>query len=242
MGNLWSCEDEDADPPKVVARADYDASLKKHLQKHSTPAMMTFCATRFLVRAHAAHQHVEERKARPGGCTSFLPKRVSATQLEAEQSELLRNMSREQRIGEGKKLLQLRCEQIKVRQVEMADDGNCQFRALAHELYGDQEHHRLVRSAVMQHMKANSTDFAVFVGDDNDWNTYLSKMGMNGCWGDELTLRAASDAYSCVVHIVSSEHENWLLHYGADGAPAGARECFLTYVSPIHYNVVAMIE
>ena len=52
-----------------------------------------------------------------------------------------------------------------------------------------------------------------------------------------------------VVHVVTTEHENWLLHYSpdslamADGRPPpGTRECFLAYVSPIHYNVIEPLD
>ena len=71
------------------------------------------------------------------------------------------------------------------------------------------------------------------------------------CKRDELTLRAACDCFGCVAHVVTTEHENWLLNYcpssldetdvSTGGAPPeGVRELFLTYVSPIHYNVIAL--
>ena len=51
--------------------------------------------------------------------------------------------------------------------------------------------------------------------------------------------------------MVTTEHENWLLNYcpssldetdvsTGGGPPEGVRELFLTYVSPIHYNVIAL--
>ena len=60
------------------------------------------------------------------------------------------------------------------------------------------------------------------------------------CWGDELTLSAAAEALQCEVHVVTTEQENWLLHYGAEEAAERSprRQCFLTYVSPIHYNAL----
>ena len=78
-------------------------------------------------------------------------------------------------------------------------------------------------------------------------------MAQPRCWGDELTLRAAAEAYGVTVHVVTTEKEHWLLHYNDDDAPppgpapdgaaasaaaAARREAFLAYVSPIHYNVV----
>ena len=72
-------------------------------------------------------------------------------------------------------------------------------------------------------------------------------------WGDELTLRAACDCFGCVTHVVTTEHENWLLTYcpsSLEGTEVGSgavthdgvRELFLTYVSPIHYNVIALLN
>jgi hypothetical protein len=66
-----------------------------------------------------------------------------------------------------------------------------------------------------------------------------------------LLLGVCGQAFGVVVHCVTTERENWLLHYQADDAGgegvggAGAklqakRSCFLAYVSPIHYNVVAV--
>ena len=55
----------------------------------------------------------------------------------------------------------------------MADDGNCQFRALAHELYGDQERHALVRERVVTHLRENADSYSFFVGDLPEWEEYL---------------------------------------------------------------------
>ena len=65
-------------------------------------------------------------------------------------------------------------------------------------------------------------------------------MCQDRCWGDELTLSAAAEALQCEVHVVTTEQENWLLHYGAEEAAERGlrRQCFLTYVSPIHYNAL----
>mmetsp|Transcript_60654 Transcript_60654/g.106263 ORF Transcript_60654/g.106263 Transcript_60654/m.106263 type:complete len:86 (-) Transcript_60654:62-319(-) len=66
-------------------------------------------------------------------------------------------------------------------------------------------------------------------------------MAMLRTWGDELTLRAAVDVFGVVVHCVTTDKENWLLHYEGDaGVGANKRTCFLAYVSPIHYNVVSV--
>jgi hypothetical protein len=143
-------------------------------------------------------------------------------------------------LRDGIVLLSKRCDAIGACVVEMDDDGNCQFRALAHELYGDQAHHGHVRRRVIARLRAREPEYRPYVGDGVKWLMYLERMARSCCWGDEVTLRAAAEAYSCVVHVLTSEAENWLLHYGAEQASEHSRECFLSYVSPIHYNVVAL--
>ena len=32
-------------------------------------------------------------------------------------------------------------------------------------------------------------------------------------WGDELTLRAASDCFGCTIHVITSHEANWYLRY-----------------------------
>ena len=62
-------------------------------------------------------------------------------------------------------------------------------------------------------------------------------MSRGGTWGDELTLRAACDLYGAVIRCITSEQENWYISYRPQVSKV-ARELFLAYISPIHYNTV----
>ena len=44
-------------------------------------------------------------------------------------------------------------------------------------------------------------------------------------WGDELTLRAASDCFGVTIHVLTSHEANWYLRYAPadDKAKAGAK-------------------
>ena len=64
---------------------------------------------------------------------------------------------------------------------------------------------------MVAHLRSRAAEFAFYVGDDGEWAEYLSKMSVTRTWGDELTLRAANEAYGCAVHVVTTEPENWLL-------------------------------
>ena len=141
---------------------------------------------------------------------------------------------------EGAALLETRLASLRLRTVRMGDDGNCQFRALAHGLFGDQEDHQRVRDTCVEHMRRRRGEYEVFFGDAFD--EYASSMASARTWGDELTLRACSDAFQCVIHVVQSTAENWYLVYEPQTEEGDGRESrrrkrlFLTYVSPVHYN------
>jgi len=94
--------------------------------------------------------------------------------------------------------------------VEMEGDGNCQFRAIADQLFGSQSHHAFVRSLAVGHMKTVAADFfSIYFESEAEFNAYLKDMGRSRTWGDELTLRACVEAFGCVAHVITSEAANW---------------------------------
>ena len=122
--------------------------------------------------------------------------------------------------------------------VEMRDDGNCQFRALSTECFGGQGWHLHLRAAVMDYIDGHADDFSFYFESEDAFRDYVRKMRMGRTWGDELTLRAAADLLRVRILVVTSEEENYLLHYDPSEGGAGGRTLFITYVSPIHYNTL----
>jgi len=232
--------------PEVLERKAYDSFMNAHLLRHETPATQRVklqAASKFLARAHAAKEVVSHRRRASDSQSAGAYIQKPATQyssMEREAEALRVDMSREDAIADGLALMASRMDFLGLRTVHMEDDGNCQFRALSHELYGTQDLHAEVRAQVVGFLDARSEEFSFFVGDDAEWARYLASMRALRTWGDELTLRAASMAYGVAIHVVTTDRENWLLHYGDSAvAAAGARCLYLAYVSPIHYNVVS---
>lgn len=167
---------------------------------------------------------------------------ISPSETERQMHRDLSRLSREEAIVEGRELLRQRLVFLHFRQLEMEDDGNCQFRALSQELYGSQRYHQSVRSRVLQHLRRHEADYGAFF-EGGEFQKYISNMTKSGTWGDELTIRAAAEAFGVRVHLVTSTESNWYLVYEAGpGVPLhgeARREVFLTYIAPIHYNVAA---
>lgn len=69
---------------------------------------------------------------------------------------------------------------------QIGGDGNCLFRAIAHQAYGDEELHDLVRSKCMTYIKAERKYFKNYVADSFD--LYIEQKSKNGVWGDDLEI------------------------------------------------------
>jgi len=112
----------------------------------------------------------------------------------------------------------------------IAGDGNCQFRAIADQMFGNQDNHGQVRQAVISEMENNRgrymtelqalrvADQAAYemgnggwshAGMDQEemWNAYIAEL-RNGPvpntwfgWGDDITLRAAANHYRVQIQV-----------------------------------------
>lgn len=71
-------------------------------------------------------------------------------------------------------------------------DGNCLFRAVAHQVYGNEELHSLVRDLCMTYMEADSAFFSQFVeGGQEAFAQYVAAKRTSGCWGDDPEIQVS---------------------------------------------------
>ncbi len=177
----------------------------------------------------------------------------------ADAHSMQTKQTREEKIRDGVILLRERIQNYKLHMDVMADDGNCQFRSIAYQLYGDQDGwHLKVREQIVSYMHKHASEFSFLFEDEKEFNRYLGSMARNGAWGDEICLKAASNCFNCVIHILTSEKEHYYICYKPDEtstsspSPSSSQpsspikkkdqqqqqplEIFLAYISPIHYN------
>ena len=80
----------------------------------------------------------------------------------------------------------------------MFEDGNCLYRAVAHQIYGDQEQFRKVRRKTVEHVIAHKSYFSEF---ETDIDSRLSEQLMNCSWGGHLEVTAISELYNVVTMV-----------------------------------------
>jgi hypothetical protein len=71
-------------------------------------------------------------------------------------------------------------------QRKIARDGNCLFRAIAHQLFGDENLHTIVRTSIVLFLRLNSDIFKQSISCG--WEAYLEKMSKPSEWGGKATL------------------------------------------------------
>ena len=122
-----------------------------------------------------------------------------------------------------------------LKEKKVRGDGNCQFRALADQLFGDQERHAECRAVVMNQLRAESEHYAVFVPED--WGAYVSEMSRDSAWGDHITLQAAADAYGVGMCVISSYKDNFVIEI-SPRVRRSERILWISFWAEVHYNSI----
>ena len=95
--------------------------------------------------------------------------------------------------------------------ISCSGDGNCLFRAISHQIYGDEVHHLLVRRKCVEYMSHNMEHFSAACqalrGANGDFQAYLSVMAKDAreggelAWGDHPEISACAEIYKRQIEI-----------------------------------------
>ena len=100
-------------------------------------------------------------------------------------------------------LLEFRLAQHGLRILDVGGAGDCFFRVVSHQLYGEPSYHMNVRSTGVQYMRNNPERF-IESSTEHSWLRYLANMSHQGTWADALVIQAVADALNLTIHIVES--------------------------------------
>lgn len=118
-------------------------------------------------------------------------------------------------------------------ELQIEGDGNCQFRALADQLFRSPDYHKHVRKQVVKQLKHHRKLYESYV--PMKYRSYLRKMKKAGEWGDHVTLQAAADRFEAKICLVTSFRDTCYIEIlPKDENPT--REVWLSFWSEVHYN------
>lgn len=78
-------------------------------------------------------------------------------------------------------------------------DGNCLFRSISDQLYGDEKYHEQIRKVCMDYIALERTFFSDYVVEDID--QYIETKRKDGEWGDDVEVQALSEIYARPIEI-----------------------------------------
>jgi len=118
----------------------------------------------------------------------------------------------------------------------MVDDGSCLFRAVADQLYGDQEMHGSVRNHCMDYIAQNSDYFSQYLTEDI--HEYVARKRYLGVHGNHLEIQALSEMYNRPIHIYCYSAEPINIFQGMFKTETINAPMRLCYHRLCHYNSI----
>ena len=90
----------------------------------------------------------------------------------------------------------------------MGSDGNCMFRAVSDQIYGNEDYHNIIREKCMDYLLIEREFFSQFVeGGDKEFDNYINMKRKDGVWGDDVELQAISELYNRPIEIYSGSNK-----------------------------------
>ncbi|KAK9127850.1 hypothetical protein Syun_016647 [Stephania yunnanensis] len=114
----------------------------------------------------------------------------------------------------------------------MLEDGNCLFRAVADQVYGDSEAYDLARQMCIDYMERERDHFSQFVTEG--FTSYCKRKRRDKVYGNNVEIQALSEMYNRPIHIYSYSTEPINIfhgNYNTDTPPVR-----LSYHHGNHYN------
>lgn len=178
-------------------------------------------------------------------CFSWLSKLMSPAPRREVESDLERALresatlteAQELSAAEGRARLQSVMDKYNMKARPVLADGNCQFRALSRQLYGDEDQHGHIRARMVEQLKSTPDRYGDFVHEP--FGEYVNRMSRNGEWGDNVTLQATSDMLGVDIHVLTDQPgaDHIELH-ATDECTASGHPLWLSFLSEVHYDAV----
>ncbi|KAH7461402.1 hypothetical protein PRNP1_001567 [Phytophthora ramorum] len=124
---------------------------------------------------------------------------------------------------------------------EVEADGNCLFRALGDQLYGDQHRHEDIREKIVTYLEQHRDDFEPFMEDEEKFETYCERMREDGTWGGNQELYAAARLFQVYVVVHQDQPSARIMVIECDRLKP-TRFAHVAYHGEDHYDSVRALR
>ncbi|MBA0650595.1 hypothetical protein Goklo_017994 [Gossypium klotzschianum] len=114
----------------------------------------------------------------------------------------------------------------------MLEDGNCLFRAVADQVYGDSEVYDLIRQMCIDYMERERDHFSQFITEG--FTSYCKRKRRDKVYGNNVEIQALSEMYNRPIHIYSYSIEPINIFHGSYNTDTPPIR--LSYHHGNHYN------
>ncbi|XP_076934557.1 OVARIAN TUMOR DOMAIN-containing deubiquitinating enzyme 6-like [Bidens hawaiensis] len=114
----------------------------------------------------------------------------------------------------------------------MNEDGNCLFRAVADQVYGDSEAYDLARQMCIDYMERERDHFSQFITEG--FTSYCKRKRRDKVYGNNVEIQALSEMYNRPIHIYSYSSEPINIFHGSYNTDTPPIR--LSYHHGNHYN------
>jgi len=120
-------------------------------------------------------------------------------------------------------------------------DGNCLFRAVSHQIYGTEDHHKYIRDKCMDYISLNKNFFKQFIiGGDQTIDQYIEEKRRVGVWGDDIEIHALSEMYDMPIQIYA--YSNTPMRTFSESRNSSGKVIMLSYHRSSHYNSIVDLD
>ena len=152
------------------------------------------------------HNAAQARPSQPCDGSSSRGKHADRDQESPQHSEYRRRIA-ESSAQYNRYKASLQHQDLEV--VPVLGDGNCLFRSVAHQVYGDEELHGLVREKCMDYMEINAPFFSQFIeGGMATFPLYIKAKRNTSCWGDDPEIQSMCELYNRPADIWAYDHQH----------------------------------
>ncbi len=112
--------------------------------------------------------------------------------------------------------------------------GDCFFRAVSHQLYGDLCYHLDIRAAGIAYIKDNHEQFVESI-TEYSWLQYPNNMSIQGTWPDNMIIQAVANQLKLRIVITESNENFRDVSYIEAVSGHGLPDVFLGHIDEYHY-------